>query len=219
MNDKSPQPTSGAIIKAYLDKGDPTGWFEVIYANAQNGGSIPWAYQEANPYFVEWAEREKLNGEGKRALVIGCGLGDDAEYLATLGFAVVAFDIAPTAIAMCKARFPDSKVDYQVIDLFQMPDHWAGTFDFVLESHTLQSLPWQMTDSAIAAIARAVASQGTLLVLCIGREPEENKRGIPWPLSRVELAGFLAQGLTEAQFEVFHDTVARRRFRVTYRKM
>lgn len=39
-----------------------------------------------------------------RAVVIGCGLGDDAEYLASMGYEVTAFDISPTAIAMCHTR-------------------------------------------------------------------------------------------------------------------
>ncbi|MCC5670705.1 class I SAM-dependent methyltransferase [Nostoc sp. CHAB 5784] len=41
---------------------------------------------------------------GQKALVIGCGLGDDAEAIASLGFEVTAFDISPTAIAWCQER-------------------------------------------------------------------------------------------------------------------
>ena len=55
------------------------------------------------------------NGEnlwnGKKALKIGCGLGDDAEYLTETGMEVTAFDISETAIRWCHERFPDSRVE------------------------------------------------------------------------------------------------------------
>lgn len=221
-NEQGTQNTPPELIKAHLEKGDPTGWFEVVYANAQAGkGAIPWEYRAPNPRLVEWAARAALDGAGKRALVVGCGTGEDAEYLAMLGFAVTAFDIAPTAIALATQRAQHGVVDYQVVDLFKAPMEWRGAFDFVLESRTIQALPWHLTDAAIAAIAGMVAPNGTLLVLCMGREPHEDKRGIPWPLSRAELAGFAAHGLTETQFETFDEIenrTERRRFRVMYQR-
>jgi 2-polyprenyl-3-methyl-5-hydroxy-6-metoxy-1,4-benzoquinol methylase len=47
---------------------------------------------------VEWAQNRGVDGRGRRALVVGCGLGQDAEYVAGHGFDAVAFDIAPTAV-------------------------------------------------------------------------------------------------------------------------
>ena len=49
-----------------------------------------------NPNLSEWTDFRKVKAHGKRALVVGCGLGDDAEYLAEQGFSVTAFDISPT---------------------------------------------------------------------------------------------------------------------------
>lgn len=220
-NEQGTQNTAPELIKAHLENGDATGWFEVVYANAQAGvGSIPWEYRAPNPHLVDWAAREALDGTGKRALVVGCGTGEDAEYLAALGFAVTAFDIAPTAITLAKQRTKQGAVEYQVADLFKAPAAWDRAFDFVLESRTIQALPWQLTDAAIAAIAGAVAPDGMLLVLCMGREPHESKRGIPWALSREELAGFAAHGLIERQFESFNENDNRpeRRFRVLYQR-
>jgi protein-L-isoaspartate O-methyltransferase len=45
---------------------------------------------------------------GKRALVVGCGLGYDAEFLARLGYAVTGFDVAPTAIERAVRENPGS---------------------------------------------------------------------------------------------------------------
>lgn len=206
------------MIREALKGGDPTGWFEQLYALAASGqAGVPWAMGHPHPHLLEWAEQQALRGEGRRALVVGCGLGDDAEELARRGFAVTAFDIAPTAIEGCRARFPSSQVDYQVADLLALPEAWAGGFDFVLECRTIQSLPWQLTEAAAAAIMRVVAPGGLLLVLCLGREPHEPRHGIPWPLSRDELALFLHQGLEEQSFEE-PEAGPRRHFRVLYRR-
>lgn len=198
-------------IRDALHNGEATGWFEDVYAGP---GRVPWALMQPHHDLIEWARREHLHGAGRAALVVGCGLGDDAEALARLGFDVIAFDIAPTAIQRCRERFPDSPVDYRVLDLFDLPHDWLGRFDFALESRTLQALPWDLCEPAIAAMCRLIAPGGTLLVLCHGRDPHEDRRGIPWPLSRDELAAFETYGLYERQFEDLRE--GRRRFRVTY---
>ncbi|WP_200961968.1 methyltransferase domain-containing protein, partial [Phycicoccus sp. Soil803] len=48
---------------------------------------------------MAWAEAQNLAGGGREALVVGCGYGADAEYLASLGYRTTGFDFAPTAIA------------------------------------------------------------------------------------------------------------------------
>lgn len=200
----------------FWQRGDATGWFEAAYAQAHGDKSaIPWADKGVNPQLIEWAESEALDGTGKTALVIGCGLGDDAEYLSARGFDVTAFDISPTAIDWCRQRFPGSSVRYLAQDLLANTLH---PMDFVLEAHTLQALPRPLRAQAVSAIGALTAER--LLVICRGcDEPEANEQ-IPWPLTREELAGFLTAGLTEAAFHDFHDRKEppQRRFRVEYRR-
>src|SRR5262245_10456194 len=105
------------IAKEHLEKNDPTGWFEPLYAAAAgDAGSIPWADLAPNPNLIKWLDDHAIAGNGRRALVVGCGLGDDAEELARRGFAVTAFDISPTAIEWCRKRFADTPVSYCVAD-------------------------------------------------------------------------------------------------------
>jgi SAM-dependent methyltransferase len=146
---------------------------------------------------------------------VGCGLGDDAEYLASAGGEVVAFDIAPTAIEECRRRFPRSAVRYLAADLFA--SSWEDGFDFVLESYTLQVLPPKLRRDALRRISGWVAPGGTLLVICRAREPSEPTGEIPWPLVRDELSVPREAGLTEASFEDLRDAESVRRFRVVYR--
>ena len=209
------------LAQEFAQRGDATGWFEILYAQAQgNQQAIHWADMEANPNLVHWLDRQDVEGKGKLALVVGCGLGDDAEELAHRGFEVVAFDIAPTAIAWCRKRFPHSPVEYVVADVFDPPSAWQGGFDFVLEAYTLQVLPADVRSKAIACIAGLLATEGTLLVICRGRSAEEPPGNLPWPLTTEELEVFKGAGLQQVQFEDYFDQEEppKRRFRVEYQR-
>lgn len=145
---------------------------------------------------------------GGTALVVACGFGDDAEELRQRGYAVRAFDVSPTAIERCRLRFPDSTVDYRVADLFALPAEWAGGHQLVVEIQTIQSLPLSRRAAAIAAIAAAVAPGGELFVRAAARGDDEPVHDRPWPVSRAELAGFLAAGLVERSFVQVEDNGA-----------
>jgi SAM-dependent methyltransferase len=202
-----------------LNSGDPLGWFEALYAQAKGDSSIiPWADLAPNPNLLAWLTKHHTPGQDKTALVIGCGLGDDAEELARRGFATTAFDISATAIRWCHRRFPRSQVKYVVADLFAAPSDWNRKFDFVVESYTLQVLPPDLRQQAIARIASFVAPQGTLLIIARGREASDPPGEMPWPLVRQELDDFRKHGLTEVAFEDYmdHEEPPARRFRVTY---
>ena len=135
---------------------------------------------------------------GHEALVVGCGLGDDAEELARRGYAVTAFDVSPTAIARCQERFPRSPVLYRVADVLNPPGEWQGRFGLVVEVNTIQSLPRADRPAAITAIAGTVARDGLLFVRCqVGGEDEPDGPQRPWPVRRSELGGFTAAGLTQ----------------------
>jgi SAM-dependent methyltransferase len=210
----------GIVRKSY-DRGDFTGWFEEVYATAQGDpAAVPWAHSSANVNLVHWLDREQVAGSGRAALVIGCGLGDDAEELARRGFDVTAFDISPTAIEWCARRFPQSRVRYVAADLFAPPDAWRRAFDFVLEIHTLQTMRGQMRRDAVARVADFVAPSGQLLIICRGRDESEPTGDLPWPLLKSDLDDLSAEGLREISFEDFQDAEDPpiRRFRVLYQR-
>src|SRR5436190_4241401 len=203
-------------------RGDTLGWFEALYK--ESGGNnelVPWADLEPNRFFKEWAERNNLKGNGRKALVVGCGLGDDAIYLDDLGFKVTAFDISPTAIEWAKRLHKDRDIQFEIADLFQPFRGWLGGFEFVLEIYTIQPLPIEMRPEVIDAVSSFVAPNAELVVVCRGRNDDDEPEQLPWPLSRKDLSTFIANGLVQTDFEeVFEDEDGEpvRRFVVAYRR-
>lgn len=191
-----------ALAQRMLPTGDFAGFFEAVYSEAQGDvAGIPWADLQPHPIALTWLQEHDLQGQGKRALVVGCGLGDDAEELARRNFQVTAFDVSPKAIAWCQRRFPASSVSYQVADLLKAPAVWHQAFDFVLEIYTIQALSVALRARVIENIAHFVAPAGQLLVVCRGRDPQDEPGTMPWPLTRDELAQFQLYGLREDSFE------------------
>jgi SAM-dependent methyltransferase len=176
--------------------------FEAMYTGAEAGGAKPpWDYGAPRPELVEWVESQDLVGDGREAMVVGCGYGADAEFLASLGFRTTAFDFAPTAISGARRKYPASEVNYLVADVLDLPSEWQGMFDLVVESLTVQSMPPEQHSLAAGNIAALVAPEGTLLVLATTREEHSEVKGPPWPLTRAELEVFANGDLVMRRLE------------------
>lgn len=121
--------------------------FEELFARADDDlGAVPWASLAGRPALIGWLE-------------------DSPEPSG-----LTAFDVAPTAIARCRQRFPDSNVSYRVADLFALPEAWRAAFDLVVENRTLQSLPVDQRAGAARAIAGAARTGGRAWVRCLARD-------------------------------------------------
>jgi SAM-dependent methyltransferase len=206
MTGAHPEREIDVVAAESLARGDATGWFETVYAAGADGRvPVPWDRPVANPLLTEWAA-DTVDGAGRTAVVIGCGLGRDAEFVAGLGFATVAFDVAETAVRIARDRNPGSPVDYRVADLLDPPASWSHAFDLVMESYTVQALPRQLRADATARVRSFVADGGTLLVIAASRSDDEPVRANPpWPLTRAELDAFTGDGLTAVRVQQFPD--------------
>jgi len=194
------------MVRDFQERDDPLGWFDSIYSDAQGDhNAVFWADLEPSSYLTEWLKGHHLNGQMKKAIAIGCGVGDDAEELANYGYDVTAFDIAPTAIELCKNRYQHTNVDYLVADLFNYPKEWFESFDLVYECNTIQVLPGKYRKKAMDAMVNLLAEYGNLLVSCRSRNTGEQQDDIPLPLDKVEINTFKKLGLSEESLLAYED--------------
>lgn len=209
------------IQAEFAEKGDALGWFDALYQeSAGDSEKIPWADLKPNRFFKAWAEATSLQGNNRKALVVGCGLGDDARFLYDLNFNVTAFDISRTAIEWARRLHSDTDIKFVHADLFNPPKEWYQAFEFVLEVYTIQPLPLEMRPQTIDAIANFVELNGKLIVVARGREDDEIPTELPWALSRKDLSRFEANHLKQVHFEEMlgDEEEPIRRFVVEYEK-
>ncbi len=99
-----------------------------------------------------------------RALDLGCGLGDDAIWLATRGWRVTGVDVSATAVARANARAEalGLAAEFQRHDLSRTFP--AGRFDLVSAQYLESPVDFERT-RVLRRAAEAVASGGLLLVV------------------------------------------------------
>jgi len=192
-------------------------FFEEMYKKHENNHeNIPWARKDVNPLLQTYLDScEEHKG---KALVIGCGLGDDAYALENAGYNVVAIDVSQTALDLAQERFSDSNILFKKQDIFDMPQKYFENFDFVFEALTVQSLPIKFRKKMIHAVANTVVKGGKLLV--VAHQYTGNNDGPPWPLTHEEITLFKTNGMKELSYELIDDKseVSNLKFRVLYTK-
>jgi SAM-dependent methyltransferase len=198
--------TARRLAQQSIAQGDAVGWFDALYRQAAGQpNAIPWADLQPNVSLVRWLNAHRVAGDRRNALVVGCGLGDDAEELVRRGFAVTAFDVSPTAIEWCGRRFPASMAKYVAADVLSPPAQWRHAFDFVVEIYTLQVLPAELRSQASQKIAECVAPGGKLFIMARGRHVGGDPGAMPWPLLKSEIEQFAEFDLVLESWEDFLD--------------
>lgn len=194
------------------DPSDPTGWFEQLWSAAGRGDvAVPWDHDDPHPVLAAWLDDRGLSAAGRTAVVVGCGLGADAEHLSRLGWATTAFDVSPSAVAAARARHHGSAVTYAVADLLDLPPGWRRAFDLVVEIYTVQAVNRSVRGGLTAGVRSLVAPGGTLLVLQFAAD-QGDEDGPPWPLTQAEVDAFAADGLSAVSVDelVSEDRPGRR---------
>lgn len=176
-----------------------TEWFEPLYADAGgDAAEVPWAREAPSPHLLGWLDQPGLEVAGSDAVVVGCGLGDDAAELARRGCRVTAFDLSETAVAWARRRFVDLDIDWRVADLLDLPADLVASAGLAVEVRTVQSLPEHLRGDAMTAIASLVSDGGLLVhvgLLATSPRAAHEWEGPPWALSPEELAAYERAGL------------------------
>jgi SAM-dependent methyltransferase len=127
-------------------------------------GPAPWDLGHPQPAVVRVAA---AGGFAGAVLDAGCGTGDNAFHLASLGLSVVGVDVAETALANARARAHDlgHAVEFTAADALEL-QRLGRTFDTVLDSGLFHTFDRDERPRYAASLARVTKSHGTLYVLC-----------------------------------------------------
>lgn len=126
--------------------------------------TIPWRLDGPQPLVVELVQ----DGEFADAILeCGCGLGDNALYLAEQGHKVTAVDLSPTAIEQDRAKAAARGLDvaFGVADATVL-DGVEGPFATALDSALFHCLTDELRRDYLAALHRVCAPGARLHILC-----------------------------------------------------
>ena len=147
-----------------------------------HGGTAPWDIGRPQPAIVRLASEGGFAGTVVDA---GCGTGENALHIASLGLSVLGVDVAETALAIARAKAGDRgiEVEFAAADAFQL-ERLGRRFETVLDCGLFHTFDADERPRYAASLASVTEHDGTLYVLCFSDDAPDTG---PHPISREEL--------------------------------
>jgi SAM-dependent methyltransferase len=129
-----------------------------------------------------------LASEGRIAgavLDAGCGTGENALHVASLGWSVLGVDVAETALAVAREKAADRgiEVEFAAADAFQL-DRLGRSFATVLDCGLFHTFDDVERIRYVASLGSVTEHNGTVYVLCFSDDGPDTG---PHPISQNEL--------------------------------
>src|SRR5829696_2045319 len=145
-------------------------------------GPPPWDIGKPQPAIVRLTSERTLAGA---VLDCGCGTGENALHVASLGLQVLGFDVAETALAIAreKAAARGLAVEFVAADAFDL-EVLQRTFQTVLDGGLFHTFNAEERPRYAASLGSVTEHDGTLIVLCFSDEGPDTG---PHPISADDL--------------------------------
>jgi SAM-dependent methyltransferase len=147
-----------------------------------DAGPPPWDIGRPQPAVVRLASEGGFAGA---VLDAGCGTGENALHIASLGLRVIGVDVAETALAIARTKAQERgiAIDFALADAFHL-ERLGRTFQAVLDCGLFHTFDDAERPRYVASLKSIMASQATLYVLCFS---DEGPSSGPHPVSRQQL--------------------------------
>lgn len=154
-------------------------------------GAAPWEIGRPQPAFVSLAQSRQIRDP---VLDIGCGTGENALYLASLGLDVNGVDSARAAIetARDKARVREVRANFRVVDALDLAC-LGTTFETVIDSGLFHLFTDEERHRFLPSLAAVLRPGGTYFMLCFS--DQETREG-PRRISQAEIHAAFHTGWT-----------------------
>jgi len=134
---------------------------------------IPWNIEAPPEALVELIQSGKV--QPCKALDLGCGAGNHAIYLASLGFDVTGIDISPAAIKIAQeqAEKKGVKCNFLTADVLGELEEVTQTFGFAYDWELLHHIFPDRRKRYLENVYRLLGSRGKYLSVCFSEQDPE----------------------------------------------
>ncbi len=145
-------------------------------------GPAPWDIGQPQPAIAHLASKGAFSGA---VLDAGCGTGENAFLVASLGLSVLGVDVAETALEMAreKARDRGITVEFVAEDVFHL-ERLGRRFDTVLDCGLFHTFDENERPGYVASLASVTKQDGTVYMLCFSDDGPDTG---PHPIRKDEL--------------------------------
>jgi len=150
-------------------------------------GPAPWDIGRPQPAVQRLAS---AGGFAGTVLDAGCGTGEHAFLVASLGLSVLGIDVAETALAMAREKANERRiaqdrgtVEFLAADALHL-DHLGRVFRTVLDCGLFHTFNGDERPGYVASLASMTKHAGTLYVFCFSDDSPDTG---PHPISQHEL--------------------------------
>jgi SAM-dependent methyltransferase len=168
-------------------------------------GPAPWDTGGPQPAIAAVAA---AGGFAGTVLDAGCGTGENALHVASLGLPVLGVDVAQTALAIARAKAAERGIEAEFVAADALAlDRLGRGFDTVLDCGLFHTFDAGERPGYVASLASVTEPGATLYVLCFS---DAGPGTGPHPVSREELRGAFGAGSGWSVISVDPDRVRTR---------
>lgn len=145
-------------------------------------GPAPWDVGGPQPTIVRLAAEGRFDGT---VLDAGCGTGENALHLASLGLSVLGVDVAETALAIAREKAHDHglEVEFAAVDALRL-ECLGRRFETVLDCGLFHTFDGDERREYVASLGSVTQPEGTLYLLCFSDDGPDTG---PHPVGQAEL--------------------------------
>jgi SAM-dependent methyltransferase len=142
----------------------------------------PWDIGRPQPAMVRLASEGAFTGS---VLDAGCGTGENALHIASLGLSVFGFDVAETALAIAreKAAARGLHAEFALADAFGL-EAVGRRFESVMDCGLFHTFDAEERPRYVASLSSVTGPGATLYVLCFSDAAPDT---VPHPISQNDL--------------------------------
>ena len=154
----------------------------LAWDSSYGDGPAPWDIGQPQPAIVRLASEGGFAGA---VLDAGCGTGENAFHVASLGLSVLGVDVAETALSIAREKADDRgiEVEFAAADALQL-ERLGRRFKTVLDCGLLHTFDRDERSVYAASLASVTEHDATLYVLCFSEDGPDTG---PHPISQEEL--------------------------------